>query len=130
MRPWRKRYTDRVMIIASRPPQLRTPAPRKAPGPGVGETALAGAAIGSNWGTVGGAALGGVATVAGTGYLGMRLGAHFGPWGAAAGAAVGAAGALLEERHLHLGTTAGGFVGLVAGGAIGGAIGAVTGLIR
>lgn len=115
------------MMISSRPPQPRY---QKAPGPGVGEKALAGAAIGSNWGTVGGAALGGVATVAGIGYAGMRLGANFGPLGAAAGAAVGVAAGLVEERQLHLGATAGGFVGLVAGGAIGGAIGAVTGLIR
>lgn len=121
----------RVMMITSRPPVRATPPRPKAPsGPSVLEGTLAGVSIGSNWGTVGGATIGGVVTVAGCGYLGLRVGAHLGPWGAAAGAVAGAAGAFLQEREYHLGSTAGGFVGLVAGGVIGGAIGAVYGIVR
>jgi hypothetical protein len=129
MRQGRERYTDRIMMIASRPPLAPRPRTFKS-GPTVTEGALAGAAIGSNWGTMAGAAVGSVATVAGAGYLGLRLGAHLGPWAAAGGAILGATGAFLEERKYHLGSTAGGFVGLVAGGAIGGALGAVVGVVR
>lgn len=86
--------------------------------------------MGASLGTVGGEMIGGAASVAGIGYVGYRLGSNFGPIGSVAGAAIGAGGALLLERKIPLGQTAGAAAGFLVGGIAGGAVGAGIGLFN